>query len=226
MKFISTTTSILLLFTIVCSVNGRGLSLFRRLSRDAKENSEDSPSVFSPFETLADDLGLRNLFREAQIRVLGVTEQLLDQTGELYDNFQDVVKDLRNSSDTKSSELRKALRYLKTEARRRKEDIEDEIEIEKERAAAAEDPSEKEDAEENIKNLTDGKKKLDKIIKKKIPKKRSSGEDTTVTAASLIKSKKSKQKTEKSPKKSEDKEEEALTPPAVMSLGDGFGRHS
>ncbi|KAI7688473.1 hypothetical protein SSS_04601 [Sarcoptes scabiei] len=109
--------------------------------------------------------GLGNFFREIQIKFLAATETLLDHSVNVYEELEDALKTNREKKERVSSDFKKALRYLKTEARRRKEDIEDEIEIEREKALEAEQAKKSVDDEEpEIQTEKPKKKPIKKIL--------------------------------------------------------------
>lgn len=120
------------------------------------------------FGSLVEDVGLKGLFRDVQMRMLGASEALLEQSTNIYDNFQDTLAKTRNGHDERASEFRKALRYLQTEARRRREDLEDEIEVEKEKAAEAQTDDEKKESNKKLNKLNAALKQMDEVAKTRI----------------------------------------------------------
>ena len=78
-----------------------------------------------------------------------MTEDLLERSVELADSVDQVMTQVRNSTKTRW-EAKKHLRSLKQKVRALREDIETQIEIEKEKASKAEGEEDKKSAEEKV----------------------------------------------------------------------------
>nr|XP_027205241.1 myb-like protein V isoform X1 [Dermatophagoides pteronyssinus] len=175
MKF-TNSAAILIAMIIAVMVAASDCSILRdmllnRRSRDAADNDEEhnvGSGVMDVFGAFVEDVGLKSVFRDVQMRMLGASEALLEQSTNIYDNFQDTLAKTRSGHDERASEFRKALRYLQTEARRRREDLEDEIEVEKEKAAEAETPEEKKESGRKLKKLNAALKQMDEVAKTRI----------------------------------------------------------
>lgn len=175
-------------------------------------------------------MAINNLFRDLQIKLLGTSEAFLGHTSDLFDNIQDALMPPDENGQTRPSELKKALRFLKTEARRRREDLEDEIEIEREKAEEEAAKRREEEAAKRQEEVTKKRKKKRSSNKRNLLKKRRQspiiepGKNKTAVLASGKNRKNSTKITTKLPI---DKTVELTTaqPVIVGSLGDGFGRH-
>lgn len=175
------------------------------------------------FKLIAANTAINNLFRDIQIKLLGTSETFLGHTSDLFDNIQDALMPPDENGQSKPSELKKALRFLKTEARRRREDLEDEIEIEKEKAEEEAAKRRKEEEAKKRKKKKRHSNRRNSVKKRKAPAVDSAKNKTTAVLA-LEKEKKNSTKSFKLPI-NKTAELTTIQPYIVGSLGDGFGRH-
>ncbi|XP_075588538.1 uncharacterized protein LOC124496034 isoform X2 [Dermatophagoides farinae] len=179
-----------------CSIL-RDMFLNRR-SRDAdSDDDHHTGGVMDVFGSFVEDVGLKSVFRDMQMRMLGASEALLEQSTNIYDNFQDTLAKTRNGHDERASEFRKALRYLQTEARRRREDLEDEIEVEKEKAAEAKTADEKKESTNKLNKLNAALKQMDEVAKTRISSLRDRIQKRRSNRKSILKSLKKPAENEK-----------------------------
>jgi len=107
---------------------------------------------------------LNPIVQRGQIHFLNLTEDLLEKSTEMVDSVSEMFEKMRNNTKFRV-ETKQKLRYLKQKARHLREDIEDQIEIEKERAAKAEAKEEKKKAEDSIHLLAAARDRLKTAIK-------------------------------------------------------------
>lgn len=107
---------------------------------------------------------LNPIVQKGQIQLLSLTEDLLEQSTEIVDNVSELIDRMRNNTKFRV-ETKQKLRFLKQKARHLREDIEDQIEIEKERAAKAEAKEDKKKAEDSIHLLSAARDRLKSAIK-------------------------------------------------------------
>lgn len=181
------------------------------------------------------------IIQQGQIQVLSFAESMLEKSTDLVDDFYDVSDRFQNAT-MKRSDAKVRLRYIKQKARHMREDIEDEIEVQREKAAKVK-AAEKRVAEEKIAKLTTASQKLKSIIKRSsFPRKHFAAKSAKNGKAdkhgqSVGTTKKRNKATTSRPSKETDfpkstqisntkKAKNTTDIPSVeFGLGDGFGKH-
>lgn len=109
---------------------------------------------------------LPGMFRERQVRLLSFTESMLGEAEHLIDNFSETMQEYRNSTGETRTNIKRGLKFFKQKARRYREDLEDEIEAEKEKL----EELQKEDDTDSQKAIEETSSRIEKLkeIRKKL----------------------------------------------------------
>lgn len=110
------------------------------------------------------------LFQQGQLQILTLSEEMLGRSSTLLDDFSEIVNNYQNASSNGKLQLKRGLKFLKQKARRMREDIEDEIEVEQERiaelqaASGEEAKTELKESKEKVSRLGEARSKLKEIL--------------------------------------------------------------